>query len=882
MSILRRITNLFHRSKLDEEIDAELRSHIEMRTADNIAAGMSPKEARRQAVLRFGSRPAMKERVIAADAHMFLDSLWRDLHYSLRGLRKNLGFTAIAVLTLALGIGANTAVFSVFDLDLLRPLPYANANRLVFFGMLMPSFDSRPFLFTSSYLQLRTTHTPFESITSWRPGIAGCDLTETQPLRLACARAESTFLPTFGISPILGRSFNAEEDGPNAPAVCLISYALWQSRFGGRATALGQMLSLDGQPTRIIGILPPNFEWPTLEPVDVILPEAITAAERSNPMAGAVRAYARLKPGVNMKEARAQLEPALESWRQASPPMFRKEIGLGLISVREDQVGSIRLALLVLFGASLALLLLAVANVTNLLSARASARERELAVRTALGASRRNLIALQLTESTLLGLSGGVGGAGLAFVLLRLFVALAPAGIPHVAQVRLDAPVVLFVLIASVLAGLACGLAPALTPPPVRTLLAGPSLAAPRARLGAMLVVGQVAVSFALVAGAGLLLETLRNIDNVPLGMKTSHIVTAEVTLGRAYGQSGRADEFFNQLESALRDLPGVTGVGVSDSLPPTGGGRARSFFDIRVEGQPPSPKGEGGLVGWSTVTPGYFQTLGIPILEGREFLPSDQDPHSDVIVVTKKLAARLFAGRNAIGQHLQLAPPSGSWYTVIGVVGDVNHLDQSGRIGRSDPGYYLPRPRLPDPVTAPDDRHAFFLVRSSLEPVAVERLVREKISTLDPTLLASISTLDARVNLLRVQPRFNAALITLFAALGFLLSALGLYGVLSFLVMVRTKEIGIRTALGAAPQAVLKMIVWRGLRLVLLGLAAGVVLELAGVHLLQGLLYGVTPGNAEIAVASVLLLLIAGSAACYIPARRAMRVDPMVALRHE
>ena len=876
------LSRLFHRRKQDAQLDSELRFHVEQQTADNIAAGMAPAEARRRALAQFGGLEYIKEETRDARGSHFLESLWQDLRFAARMLRKSPGFTAVAVLTLALGIGANAAVFSVFDLDLLRPLPYANANRLVFFGMLMPSFDSRPFLFTSSYLQLRGSHTPFESIASWRPGVAGCDLTETQPLRLACVRAESTFLSTFGISPILGRNFSAEDDGPSAPVECLISYALWQSRFGGRPAAVGQTLSLDGHPTRVIGILPPNFEWPTLERVDVILPEGITAAERADPMAGAVRAYARLKPGLSMEEARAQLEPALESWRQASPQMFRKEIRLGLTSVREDQVGSIRLALFVLFGASLALLLLAVANATNLLSARAAVRERELAVRTALGASRKNLIALQLTESTLLGLCGGLAGAGIAFALLRLFVALAPAGIPHVAQARLDAPVLLFVLCASVVAGLACGVAPALAAPPVRTLLAGPSLTAPRARLGAMLVAGQVAASFVLVAGAGLFLETLRNIYNVPLGMTTSHIVTAEITLGRAYDQPGSAAAFFNRLDSALRDLPGVTGVAISDSLPPTGGGRAHNFFDIQVEGRPPFPKGEGGLVGWCMITPGYFQILSIPIVEGRGFDLNDQGLHANSIVVSNLLAARLFAGENPIGQHLRLALPSGPWYTVIGVVGDVNYLDQSGRVGRSDPEYYLPRPLSAELPAAEADRDAFFLVRSPIKSVVVERLVRKEISTLDPTLLASISTLDARVDRVRVQPRFNAALITLFAVTGFLLAAIGLYGVLSFLISTRTKEIGIRMALGAAPRSVVRMIVWRGLRLVLAGLAVGAVLALAGAHLLQGLLYGISPGNLGVAAASALLLLLAGFAACYIPARRAMRVDPMVALRYE
>ncbi|HKW88960.1 MAG TPA: ABC transporter permease [Candidatus Acidoferrales bacterium] len=874
----------FPRKRKPIDFSAEIQAHLQLEAEHLREQGMSEEDARAAAHRAFGNVTKTQERFYESRRWLFWDNLSRDVRFALRMLRKSPGFTAVAVLTLALGIGANTAIFSVLDRDLLRPLPYPHGDQLVFFGMLIPSFDSRPLLFTSSYLQLRSEHTPFVSMASWRPGVTACDLTETQPLRLACARAESTFLPTFGVTPILGSNFSTEEDGPNAPQVCLISYALWQSRFGGSMAALGQTLSLDGQPTRVIGVLPRNFEWPTLTRVDVILPEALSAAERTNPMAGVVRAYARLKTRVTVPDARAQLEPILETWRQASPPMFRKEMQLGLDSVREDQVGSIRLALLVLFGASFALLLLAAANVANLFSARGTAREHELAVRAALGAGRGNLILLQLTESTLLGLFGGVVGAGIAFALLRLFVALAPAGIPRIAQTGFGTPVLVLVVGASLLSGLICGLAPAFSAPPIRALLAGPSLAPRRALLGKALVAGQVAVSFILVIGAVLFLDTLRNLDAVPLGMSTNHIITAEITLGQAYGQSGAASEFFDRLETGLRNLPGVTGVAVSDSLPPTGGGRAHQLVDIRVAGRPPFPRGTGGLVGWCVVTPGYFQMLGIPVLEGRGFIASDQDPRNDVIVVNKKLAARLFASESAAGQHLQLSVPSGPWYTVVGVVGDVKYLNESGRVWRTDPGYYVPRKRLAAVGGAPEsaDRHAFFLVRSPLKIAAVQRLVRGEISSLAPTLPVEISTLAARVDLLRVGPRFNAALISLFAAMGFLIAMVGLYGVLSFLVSSRTREIGVRMALGATPRGVLGIIVWRGVQLMLIGLVAGASLAFAFAHLLKGLLYGVSPGNPAVAALAALLLLFAGLAACLIPARRAMKVDPMVALRHE
>jgi predicted permease len=422
------------------------------------------------------------------------------------------------------------------------------------------------------------------------------------------------------------------------------------------------------------------------------------------------------------------------------------------------------------------------------------------------------------------------------------------------------------------------------TPQPVRALLAGPSLGPRRARLGAVLVGAQVAVSIVLVMGAGLFLDTLRNIETVPLGMDPTNIATAEISLGHAYGQSQASAEFFERLETRLRNLPGVTGVAVSDSVPPTGAQRAHQFFDIRVEGRPPFPRGTGGLVGWRIVSPGYFQMLGIPILEGRGFLPSDQDPRTPVIVLSKKLADRLFLGQAAVGQHLQLSVPLGPWYTVVGVVGDVTYLNESGRVGRTEGGYYAVRKRLSALGTTPEDadRHAFFLVRSPMKSTAVERLVRNEIASLDPTLPAEISTIKARINLLREEPRFNAALISLFAAMGFLLATIGLYGVLAFLVSSRTKEIGVRMALGAKSESVLRMVVWYGVRLMLAGLAAGAAMALSVAHFLQGLLYGVSPLNPAIAGMAALLLLLAGLAACYVPARRASRVDPMVALRYE
>ena len=874
---------LFRKNRAEQEMNDELRFHLEKQIEQNIAGGMNPEEASYAAQRVFGNVGSVKEECRDAWGVRFINELLQDIRFGLRQVRRNPGFAVVAVLTLALGIGANAAIFSVLYRDLIRPLPYPHARRLVMFGMVVPALDSRPFFFGFSYLNLRHQETPFESMASWRPGVQGCDIAGTQPQRMDCVQAESTFLPTFGVQPALGRNFTSEEDLPGGPPLCLISYGMWQSRYGGNRAALGQLLSIDGNPTRIIGVLPRDFEWPTLARVDILLPEKLPSAANGQSPGMALRAYARLKPGVSIPQARAQLQPFLEQFIKSAPPMFRKEIRLGIIPVREDQVGSVQRALWVLFGATLALLLLAMANVTNLLLARAEARQREFAVRSALGAGRWRLERMRLIESTLLGMGGGIAGLGLAYVLLCVSVALAPAGIPRIEQVHLALPGFLLITGISLLSGVLCGLGSSLAVPPDHLLLASRSTGSLRGKLRSALVAAQVAVSVALLVGAGLLLRTLRNIQNIPLGMDTSHVVTAEITLGKqTFTRPGEAAGFFDRLETRFSVLPGVTGVTVSDSLPPSGAEHSMPFFVLHPEGHPPFEKGTGGMVAWRAVTPGYFRMLDVPIIEGRSFDAGDRSSQANVIILSQRLAGRLFPGKNPVGRRLQFTPPPGPWFEVIGVAGNVKN---AGLIQEADPEYYMVRKNAPDLGLArfPDlQRHAFFMLRSPLEVSGVESMVRRAIASVDSTLPANVSTLDARVDQLRVQPRFDAVLTGVFAILGLLLAGIGLFGLVSYSVVRRTNEIGVRMALGAERQDVLKMVLGQGLKLTLIGVVIGIVGALALARFLGSLLYGVDPTDPLTFAAVSLILIAVALLACYFPSRRASKVDPMVALRYE
>jgi putative ABC transport system permease protein len=875
---LMRLGGLFHKERSDGDLAAELESHLQMHIEDNVRAGMTPEAARRDALLRLGGVEQTKERYRDRRGLPWLDTLLQDLRFALRMLAARPGFTAVAILTLALGIGATTAVFSVVDRVLFRSLPYPHDEKLVSFGVKAP-FEGIEFMLAPEYAVLRSQTTPFESMTSLTPGGADCDITEQNPVRLSCALVESTFLSTFGIRPVVGRDFVGEDDRPNAPRVVLLSYGLWKSRFAADPNVAGKTMSLDGKPVLIIGVLPAEFEMPNLGPADMLLPQALdeAALDRNNPRV-VLRAFARLKPSVTIEQARAGLEPWFQDSLRFVPPQFRAEVSLRVRSLRDRQIEDSRVGAWVLLGAVIAVLLLACTNVANLLLVRAVGRQRELAVRAALGASRARLARQTLTESLLLALLGGIAGCGLAYLLLRVFIAIAPEGIVRLRQASLDLRVLGFGLAVSLVSGVLFGIAPTFSEPSPESLTGKSAGPAVRGLVRYVLVAGQIAGSVILLAGAGLLLRTLLRIQSVPLGIETEHVVTAQISLAEhRYPDTPKQLAFFREVETRLSRIPGVTQLALSDTLPPSGGMQATFFASIEVPGRARLSQGTGGMVGWRMVTPNYFPALGIQIVRGRGFTDADRALTENPIILSEALAEKMFPQENPIGKSLRFSAfdRQGPWRTIVGVAADVKN---NGLIAPADPEFYIPWKNDPETYV----RRAYVTFRTPLSPAAVVPWTRTEIAGLDPTVPVEFATMEARVGKLTQRPRFDAILLSLFAGIGVVLAALGIYGVVSFFVSQRTQEIGVRMALGATPRSILRMVLLNVARWTVGGALLGLLGAWFCARLLQSLLFEVRAHDPVLLALALLILLTVAFFAAWVPARKAARVDPMTALRYE
>jgi predicted permease len=870
--------NFFTRQESDRELDDEVRSYVDLLAEEKMRTGMRQEEAQRAARIELGGVEQVKEQVREVRAGAWLDSLLQDLRYGARMLRKNPGFTAIAVLTLALGIGANTAIFSVVDAVLLRPLPYNQPDRLVILSESSSPNDlaTRSAVAPGNYLDWRDQNRVFAQVVAADyPGfsLTGGDRAE----HVLGASISAGALGMLGLGPQLGREISFEDDRPDAGGVVMLSDSLWRSHFNARRDIIGKSIHLDAKPYTVIGILPAGLQFPE-EDVDLWVPlqHEIIPKNMHWRSSHYLDVFARLKPGVPLPQARDEMNRITMSLKKAYPDS-NSGAGAIVLPLQGDLVGDIRPALLTLLVAVGFVLLIACANVANLLLVRAIRREKELSVRVALGAGSSRLVRQLLTESILLSFAGGLAGLLIAAWVRRALLAMRPTGLPLYNPVRTDFRVLLFTLAISMLTGILFGIVPALRAARAEVNLAlqntSRSVTSGRGsrRLQGALVVGEIAVSLVLLIGAGLLLQSFLRLRNHDLGFRTDHMLTTRISIPSGkYSEDAQVVTFCDELLAKVRSLPGVESAGMVSFLPLTGRNFDNSFD---IVGRPPFPPSNREYPLVRFVDPQYFSVLGIPLLQGRALNDFDRLGRPRAIVISESMALRYWPGGKPVGEHLvvYMGTDQTPW-EIVGIVHDV----RTNISAEPQPMIYFPYAQMPY-------RFMVLAVRTDADPKTMIETIRTAASSIDPDQpLYQLCTLEELIAQTLVPWRFSTTLLAAFAALALLLASAGVYGVISYTVEERTGEIGIRTALGAQPSEILWPILRNGMGLCFVGIAVG----LAGASYLSRFLvsqlYAVRPTDAFTFAAITFLLLAVAFAASYIPARRASRVDPMTALRHE
>ena len=866
------------RDRFDRELEEEMRFHLAMKAEEYVAAGMTHEEALRAARRQFGNETRMREMSRETWGFAMLDTLLQDLRFGARVLARHKGFTAVAVLTLALGIGANTAIFSVVNAVLLRPLPYENSHELVQIWGTQPQLDTAP-MSPANFLDWREQNRVFERVAAYTGqnfNLSGVD----EPERIRATRVSADLFELLRVRPKLGRAFLAEEDQYGGHRVVILSHALWQRRFGANPEILGKTLTLNDQSYVVVGVMPPDFSFPRTT-TEMWTPIAFSPGERGTRNTNYISVLARLKPGVTLEQARSEME-ALARRQQEQYPEANTGIGVKLISYKEQVVGNTRPILLLLLGAVGFVLLIACANVANLLLARAAGRRKEMAVRSALGAGRRRVIRQLLTESVLLALVGGGLGLLLALWGINLLVALQPANIPRLAELRIDRGVLLFASALSLLTGIAFGIAPALqaTRLDLNDALKeggkGTGEGGSRQRLRSILIVSEIALSLVLLIGAGLTIKSFWRLIQVDPGFNPEHTLTMVVTLPTTrYADAGRQVAFFQQAVERVSNLPGVDAAGVTTDIPLFGG----NSTGFNVEGDPPYAPGQRPLVEYRSVSPGYFRAMGIPLLRGRTFTEQDRGDAPGVVIINETLARRYFPGADPLGKRLGFSGPT-DWREIVGVARDTRNygLDEEVK-----PEAYMPYTQSAPGYLAGSISGMILVARTASDPQGMSAAVKREVQGLDSNLpVYNIKTMEQHLAESTAQRRFNMLLLTVFAGVAVLLAVFGLYGVMSYMVSQRTREIGLRMALGAQARDILGMAVRQGLVLIIIGIGVGLAGALALTRVMSGLLYGVGATDPATFAAIVLLLAFVSLVACYIPARRATRIDPLTALKYE
>jgi predicted permease len=888
-SLYRRIRALLRSEAIHEEIDEEMRFHIAMRAEENVRRGMEPDEAQRDAERRFGGLTRAKERGYEVRGGGALESLLRDVRYAARMLAKRPGFTAVAVLTLALGIGANTAIFSVVDGVLLKPLSLPDPERLVAVSEHSTESTSTPVAYPN-YLDWRARQTVFEDLAARMP-TGGVLTGDGGPERITGRSVSASFFHTLGVRPAAGRFFEEDEDRPGGPALMILGHGLWRRRFGADPAVVGKSILYNGEVWTVAGVMPPDFDYygannannDFFTSLGRLADQKYMRDRNSHPL----EVTARLKRGVTLERARAEMSAIAAALAQEHPASNEGR-GVALKSFLDDYVGDVRPALLTISAAVLLVLLIACANVANLLLARAPSRRKEVAVRTALGASRRRVVRQLLIESVLLSAAGGAAGLLLAWVGVDLLVRLDPYGLPRTEAIAVDPRVLGFTLLVTLLTGVVFGLVPALQTSKVDlndALKEGgqqrQSGGAGSNRLRGALVLGQVAISLVLLVGAGLLVKSFWQLSKVEPGFDPRGVLTLRLRLPDAkYREASHSMDFLREVVRRVSDLPGVEAAAVSAGFP-LGRGRESGYV---VEGQPEPQKPADWAVAVSqSIGEGYYKTLGIRLLAGRDFDRSDMTDSPPVVIVDDAFTRRHFPGvplNDALGKRLRFDGDEEPWREIVGVV---NHVRQDGPEQEGHAGVYRPWTQMSPRWMADFTRAMDLVVKTSADPESLVPAVRREVQAVDPEQpLANVRTLQSLLDETVAPRRFGAVLVGAFALVALLLGAVGLYGVMSYVVSQRTHEIGIRMALGAQRGRILRSVLARGMSLVIAGVALGLAGSLAAARLIASQLFGVKPFDPQTIFGVSALLVSVALVACYLPARRATRVDPLTALRHE
>ena len=812
----------------------------------------------------------------------------QDLRLAARSLRRNPGFALVAVVTLALGIGANTAIFGVLNGVLLRPLPYATPDRLVKVwnhwegspeGNLSPPefFDYRERLGSFSHLGAYTTGPA---------NLTGGDA----PERLNAGFLSAGVFPTLGIAPLHGRVFVAEEDVPGVEPPVVLGHGLWVRRFGGDPSIVGRTITLGGNARTVVGVMPPEFRLPEElrgeETTDLFLPLGIDRTTVPNRGSHFLRGVARLRPGVSVEQAAAELAAVARQLVAEFPDDYSAEMrfGAGAEPLAEHVLGDVRPLLLILLGAVGLVLLIASVNVASLMLIRADARQREMAVRTALGAGRGRIVRQLLVESGLLAMLGGAGGVLLAVWATEALVRLNPPGLPRPDAIGVDARVLGFALGVSLLTALIFGLVPALHASraelgstlreSARTATAG----AARQRLRTLLVAGEVALAVVLLVGAGLLVRSFVALRQVDPGFRTEGVLTLRMSLPSSRYPAERVPEFYREFLQRVSALPGVTAAGAVSNLPLASG---LGDLNFEIEGRPVGADESSPRADWQTVTPGYFLAMGMQLLRGRGVLPSDDERAPGAVVINESLARQYWADEDPIGKRFELGAGAGpGWVTIVGVVRDLRHesLTEPPR-----PEMYIPHAQFRGWDSGAPVRAMTLAIGNGANPVALAPAIREELRRMDPELpVADVRSMEEVRSESVALPRFVMLLLTLFSAVALVLAAIGVFGMMAYSVAQRTREIGIRIALGASAGEVARMVVRRGMAISLAGVALGLVGAVATSRLLSGMLFGVDATDPATFASIPLLLLATALLASYLPARRATRGDPVEALRRD